>query len=1771
MSKSKELMKKLFLVMVMLCMFATTITISTGKTIFAEESEETEEDPQPDIGDPIEADPAEDIYESITGMADTPPSDWYQEKDPYGYGLNNMFFLNAQQELLLYQYNGHSDKTIESYDTLKAKNESDYPLADVKPRSYSIPQDHTLSHAKTIAFDPTGSGRKDHIAVIGVYSSKFADDKTPPYIYVYVMDKEGHLSSMTDLGVAKWMCNDSTLNNDNMWDFNARNFMDITAGDFDGDGKDSLVVWACGSNPILKQVNVTSHNGSIALNVLDANGYASVPDDDSWKGNYNKDKKKTEYNEDANGLTHYLYYDTPDRDVENRLSVVVRSGDFNGDGVDDLAVLSYLGRVIKGQQDKWGYYYIPMLSFSYGTKGDTRSITAGNNSDKNIDVQDTADGSSHIAPMACGMAVGDIDNDGRDEAVISGIYHEVSGSYWKEKDDEWVRKEAADAYEDVDKYKLVTAIYRGSACLMFDKSMKTNAWTAGDGSASAGYYTWAGNLPTGDQSYQQIAVETVAINGKGSPEHIFISGDLYTYDGGKLTVRYQPDYFQHVNGANYGWNNKETYMRSVAVGNFDGNEEGREQVAFVAAAARDKVDDKAYYVSYALGIMGGVYEDKDGNPQPQAVSYYCSKKDEVLEKPSYYYPGNGKDDCTINDCLNFDLCAWDNDSDGLHVKYVGKEYTYTDPAVMAILQAPPYFEEVKGAMTDMSTSYSITTTYEYETSQGNSTSFGAGADFEVEAEVVKFNVSAGYATDWSESFSNSWTDSETYTLNAIGEDQVLLYRTPVTIYKYQVETKSGWSDKNIIELSFPGKSTIAPMSVRDYNIFAAYYNKKAKELAEEINVDAKETLIPDDKVPQLNLIEDEYLGNEGNPYAYMNTSSPLRDVTVLQKSPLPSGVGSSSMEYEWSREHATGYEESESHGFSFEFQLMFQFKIGHSGAALGGHVSLDYMRDFSTSRTEAKGIGASCAIGNLDPEALEEMGMSATAGRQYGFNSQLVTWDSDIVLVDSVFETSMESEFDGEFDDDENKRREMKYVPIFGYMLSGIKSATPPVTDLDCEFELDENEEMNILLTWSDPSTEYKRVGAYVIYQVQKDGSYKEIATLPADTTEYMFDDIDGRNEYIFVVRTKSGIHELYESVDSNKAYIYVEANALYSIELTSSDEDSDTYTITHTDGTKSYIVVKHGVSIIDIKKTGENGKYDTYTIYFSDGSTATYVVKNGEDGREIELRTYQPQGSDKQIIQWRYIGDEKWNDLVEVSNVAAIAGRKIELRINYVTDEATGETKGFIQWRYEGDGDDGWNNLIDIDELKGDKGDKGDQGEAGREVELQVFYYTDEETGEEKGIIQWRYVGDGDDEWRDLIASSDSALIQGEPGREVELKVVYYTDEETGEEKRAIQWRYVGDSDDSWTKLIDLSELKGDAGEDGKQIQLRYDDQVNAILWRYEGEDWQELVLLNEGALKGDKGDDGREILLNVDEDLGYIQWKYEGEDEWTNLIAIDKLKAAPAREIELQYDAKKRAVMWRYVGDDEWSDLFMIPTPSDGRNGHDGRGIVSVDRTARNGIIDTYTITYSDGTTSTFTVTNGTSSEHSYSTYTTYSTEHKSSSDQSSNSNTPSNNTTDPNQSNITYDNVGISNIKVDSNGDLIITLTDGSSVVVGNKEESKTDNQSMSDSGLLRTYYFNMPMSEFKSVNVDGKQIESDQYTVTSLGDGILVTIREEALGKSAKRMDVLGRSNVISSSLVNPSQSGFGSWTTILFGCWNTLLTVGLGILTSQFLKLKRSIR
>ncbi len=156
---------------------------------------------------------------------------------------------------------------------------------------------------------------------------------------------------------------------------------------------------------------------------------------------------------------------------------------------------------------------------------------------------------------------------------------------------------------------------------------------------------------------------------------------------------------------------------------------------------------------------------------------------------------------------------------------------------------------------------------------------------------------------------------------------------------------------------------------------------------------------------------------------------------------------------------------------------------------------------------------------------------------------------------------------------------------------------------------------------------------------------------------------------------------------------------------------------------------------------------------------------------REILLRRY------NNYLQWQYVGDEIWQDLIDLGDLRGADGTQgenglsVELRVN----------EGWIQWRQIGGT---WTNLIEISAISGGDGVQGEDGADGREVELQAS----------ETHLQWRYKGDT--EWTNIIELSALHGANGTSGREVEMRV----------NANIIQWRYVGDT--AWKDLISLTGL---------------------------------------------------------------------------------------------------------------------------------------------------------------------------------------------------------------------------------------------------------------------------------------------------------------------------------------------------------------------------
>ena len=155
-----------------------------------------------------------------------------------------------------------------------------------------------------------------------------------------------------------------------------------------------------------------------------------------------------------------------------------------------------------------------------------------------------------------------------------------------------------------------------------------------------------------------------------------------------------------------------------------------------------------------------------------------------------------------------------------------------------------------------------------------------------------------------------------------------------------------------------------------------------------------------------------------------------------------------------------------------------------------------------------------------------------------------------------------------------------------------------------------------------------------------------------------------------------------------------------------------------------------------------------------------------------------------------------------------------------------------------------------------------------------------------------------------------------------------------------AIQWRYP--AEEEWRDLVALTELRGAAGENGKDGA----DGKNGVDGKngLDGKDGTD----GKNGLDGKDGVDGINAKnIEVRRAESYIQWRYEGE-EWQNLVAIADIEGPAgqngtdgANGKTPEFRVSDNILQWRYVDDEIWLNLYDLTAlkGADGRDGKDGK----------------------------------------------------------------------------------------------------------------------------------------------------------------------------------------------------------------------------------------
>ena len=988
---------------------------------------------------------------NLMNLENVQPSGYTTTTNPYGYDVGMPFLMVEQNELMYLNVWGNQVREASYFDM---GTESSLPtFARKKSGANGTFSVDTYALMEAVAFDPTGSGRKDHVAFVGISNKRG---------YLWVIDTRQEAGSdrsgPVDIGDFTYMYDGNSFK---VPTYANRSFLNIVAGDFDGDGKESIVVYTPES----------SNAGGCQIQQWDYNG-----------GGLTQRGK-------SNSLLMSYYNEHPWYDVENsggnqrrKLGVSMAVGDFNGDCVDDLAVLSYCHRLPNDQAKV--DYYLPELQIVYGSK-DGGAIVTKSAAQKEIfcAYMGMSGGRARYEfPVGASLTCGDLDGDGDVDLFLAGMLGKFGT--WK--------KDASMVNETITMYAPYMYVGKmtnvgGTFVKSTNGTIRSNGWTYG------GYHD-------ADDVWQRLAVEAVAVNGRGrgAKELVFVSGTLYDVSNNKPVAVYTGDYFKSADdGASSTTRISNCDIQSIAVGNFDGNKAGREQVVFTIALKHANNSQSHLLRGYMRGIK---YNDKTVNGEIKeygtAGGYDC-----LVPTDSYV-------NTNAQNAVSFLVIPVDKNNDGVLAKYRGVTYAYTDPDVKAVLQAAPYFDEVMDAGNN-ETEYVLTESYELSDWDSDSVSFSIGYSTEFNFLGGKASIETGYALDWTKSFERSLHEEWSQSFSAQAYNSVVVSRTPVFVYEYDIQNANGtWNDKTVMQTAIPQGPVYEQLSVDAYNKFATEYNKYMADRTE------KPTCYLLEKIdPAANWMD----GNEGDPYRYNHDGwdalNPEIQASAISKSEFALGYNGTLDKVAWTKENTTTKSVEMSHGFFFNSSI----KWGNENVGMHGvTTSLEYSDGKGNSTSKGTAVGASCTVTSLDKQSLVAEGIPAPVVDAYRFHWTLGQWQRHLSGAAN------------------NK------TPFIGYSVTNLSSPPRAIDNLDKTITRGEGI-FDLKLSWTKPDCEngHPKITGYYVYSKDESGTYTKVSEkLSAEATEYEIKQLDLNGKYTYVVTTVATVDSKdYESVWSNEAH----------------------------------------------------------------------------------------------------------------------------------------------------------------------------------------------------------------------------------------------------------------------------------------------------------------------------------------------------------------------------------------------------------------------------------------------------------------------------------------------------------------------------------------------------------------------------------------------------------------------------------------------------------
>lgn len=696
----------------------------------------------------------------------------------------------------------------------------------------------------TAPVDAKGEGQKRYVAVLGYWLGG-------KRLELCIADKDGNRVSNTyAIGGEK------TLDYLEQADaFEDTGFISVAAGDFNGDGKDTVIAYAPlmesdSEQPQLWEFSIGSNmqlekTGTVC-NIFDILGTGNIATKHSNNGK--------------------VFRNTP--------VVQMTTADTDKDSVDELVVTAGMNNTkadVNNRQSRMFIYdNITEEEKSYWNKTFELDTKGYNNGNQRL----------RWASSSVGNLV--MTGSGAD-------YPEIITAGWVDKK----TNKDADLTHDIGAY--VTSCSKttkkgNSAIGTYAKSevpaIGSNGQPQVSGFTKDGHYR--------DDVQSLVVVDTFAADGVNAKASVLIMDTIYTYEAGKgLNEEYRTDYFNHSDNGIGTSIITNGLVQDAVSGNFSGNEEGREQIGFTTCQKRAS-KNQYFYKTYTYKKTGKSFW------QCNSTGYRISKKGNAYTS----------------------LCAPDIDSDSTIARIKDVSLTYTEPEVLALLESTPYFSEVdEGDIGNSETAYGKENGEgtSVSTAEGLTTNIVAGFEWSVDDICAGFVCGAGFETSveqgytWETATSTTKKFSLNYS-NDTGENQVIVYRRPVTTYRYEIK-----GTKDTMVLARQGTLLTSMLPVDEYNEAAQSY--------------------------ELEEIADGTLATPGNPFSYRSSTAGLNNVAESKITTQYGKEGTVTQEF------STETEQEKT--FTYDLNASFTAYGLVFGVKAGGGAGTTYSESQSTINTEA--------------------------------------------------------------------------------------------------------------------------------------------------------------------------------------------------------------------------------------------------------------------------------------------------------------------------------------------------------------------------------------------------------------------------------------------------------------------------------------------------------------------------------------------------------------------------------------------------------------------------------------------------------------------------------------------------------------------------------------------------------------------------------------------------------------------------------------------------